>query len=201
MNEPGGASEIVAVTRLNMHDTLRARLFNARTILITGEIDEEMAHEMTEELFVLGQDPGEVTLLITSYGGLADAGGAIIRAIRTAQRVGCVVTGEVRGYAMSMAALILQTCDVRFVAREDIVMVHGFTGMTVGDVRNTEADAQMTRRLTKIYSEFMAERNTSEDEKYHNPAYWRAVLEDSKPNYFFGEEALANGLVDSLIDG
>ena len=201
MSAQGGASEIVSVTRLNMHDTLRARLFNARTILITGEIDEEMAHEMTEELFVLGQDPGDVTLLITSYGGQVDAGGAIIRAIRSVQRAGCTVTGEVRGYAMSMAALILQSCDVRFVAREDIVMVHGFTGMAIGDVRNTEADAKMTRRLTTIYSEFMAERNTAEDEKYHSQDYWKAVLEDAKPNYFFGEEALESGLVDSLIDG
>jgi ATP-dependent protease ClpP protease subunit len=138
-------------------------------------------------------------LLITSYGGAVDAGGAIIRAIRYAQEKGCTVVGEVRGYAMSMAVAILQACDVRLAAPEDIVMVHGFTGQTIGDVRNQDADARMTKQLTTVYAKFYAERSTADDSQYHSIDYWAKLLKDSLPHYYFGHEALEKGLIDEVI--
>lgn len=186
-------------SRLNFCDLLEARLYNQRTLILNGEIEECGAGLLTNQFQTLAECGDEITLLITSLGGSVEAGGAIIRAIRYAQERGCGVTGEVRGYAMSMAVLVLQACDLRLAAPEDIVMVHGFTGSTVGDFRNAEADARMTRQLTGIYAKLFADRSTAEDTQYHSEEYWSRLLKDSLPHYYFGHEALEKGLIDEVL--
>ncbi len=186
-------------SHLNYCDLLEAKLYNERTLILNGEIEECGAGLLTNQFQTLAEGGGEITMLVTSYGGAVDAGGAIIRAVRYAQGRGCRVVGEVRGYAMSMAAVILQACDFRFCAPEDVVMVHGFAGSAVGDIRNQEADVKLTKRLTDIYGKFFAERSTAEDARYHDEGFWRRLLEDSLPHYFFGHEALEAGLIDEVI--
>ncbi|KKK58712.1 hypothetical protein LCGC14_3041680, partial [marine sediment metagenome] len=178
---------------------IEARMYNSRTLVCVGEIEEYGAGQLANQFQTLAEEPEEITLLITSYGGAVDAGGAILRAVRYAQHKGCTVIGEVRGYAMSMAAIVLQQCDLRFATPEDIVMVHGFTGASVGDVRNTAEDLRVTRKLTQIYSKFFADRSTADDEKYHDKKYWKKLLEDSLPHNYFGEEALKVGLIDEVL--
>lgn len=192
-------SEIPLRADLCYHDYLKGLLFNRRIVIINGEIMEYVAEEMTYTLGALAVLPEPITILITSYGGAVDAGTAIIRSIRSAQEQGVQVLGEVRGYAMSMAAIILQACDLRYAAPEDIVMVHGFSGAAVGDIRNQEADVKMVKKLTEIYSKFFAERSTAEDTKYHDVEYWKRLLEDSMPHYYFGHESQEIGLIDEVI--
>ena len=187
-------------SHLNFHDLIEATMYNARTLVCVGEIEEYGAGQLANQFQTLAESGKEITLLITSYGGAVDAGGAIIRAIRYAQGKGCSVVGEVRGYAMSMAAIVLQTCDLRFAAPEDVIMVHGFSGASVGDVRNQAEDLRITKKLTDIYGKFFAERSTADDAKYHDEAYWRSLLEDSLPHNYFGREALRVGLIDAVID-
>ena len=186
-------------SHLNFHDLIEATMYNSRTLVCVGEIEEYGAGQLANQFQTLAESGEEITLLITSYGGAVDAGGAIIRAIRYAQNKGCKVIGEVRGYAMSMAAIILQACDIRFAAPEDIVMIHGISGAAIGDVRNQAEDLKMTKRLTDIYGKFFAERSTAKDEKYHDEAYWRKLLEDSLPHNYFGSEALEVGLIDEVL--
>ena len=185
---------------LNFHDLIEARMFNSRTLVCVGEIEEYGAGQLANQFQTLAEEPEEITLLITSYGGAVDAGGAILRAIRYAQNAGCNIIGEVRGYAMSMAAIILQQCNLRFAAPEDIIMVHGFAGVSVGDVRNQAEDLRVTKKLTDIYGKFFADRSTANDKKYHDEKYWRKLLEDSLPHNYFGSEALKLGLIDAIID-
>ncbi len=184
---------------LNFCDLIEARMFNDRVISINGEIEECGAGLVTNQFQVMAGCGDKITLLITSPGGSVEAGGAIIRAIRYAQDAGCTVIGEVRGYAMSMGATILQACDARLAAPEDIIMVHGFVGQSVGDTRNTEADAKMVRQLTEIYSEFYAVRNTAGAAVYRDVRYWTRLLKDSLPHYYFGREALEKGLIDEVL--
>ena len=180
-------------------DHLKAQLYNDRIIAICGDIDEYYAGKVTTRMYTLSETKEDIQLLLTSYGGEIDAGGAIIRAIRHAQNKGCTIIGEVRGYAMSMAAVILQVCDVRFASPEDIIMVHGSTSITVGSIRNQEADVDLAKKLMDIHAHFFADRNTSDDKEYHKLKYWRKLLDDNYPRYYFGEEALKIGLIDEVI--
>lgn len=196
---PEPKNKIVLKTGFCYNDYLKGRLFNDRVVVINGEIMEYTAEDMTLNMAALAGTSEPITVLITSYGGAVDAGTAVIRSIRAAQDKGIQVLGEVRGYAMSMATLILQACDVRHAAPEDIIMVHGFSGVAIGDFRNQEADLKLTQRLTEIYSKFFAERSTAEDSKYHDAEYWKRLLEDSLPHYYFGHEAYEIGLIDEVI--
>ena len=186
-------------SHLNFHDLIEATMYNARTLVCVGEIEEYGAGQLANQFQTLAESGEEITLLITSYGGAVDAGGAIIRAIRYAQGKGCSVVGEVRGYAMSMAGIILQACDLRFAAPEDVIMVHGFSGVSVGDVRNQAEDHKMTKKLTDIYGKFFAERSTADDAKYHDESHWRKLPEDSLPHNYFGHQALEVGLIDEVL--
>jgi ATP-dependent protease ClpP protease subunit len=167
--------------------------------MICGDIDEYYAGKITTRAHTLSETKEDIQILITSYGGELYPGGAIIRAIRHAQDKGCAVIGEVRGYAMSMAAIILQSCDVRFASLEDIIMVHGVTSVAEGSIRNQEADVNMAKKLMDVHADILANRNTSEDEQYHDKKYWRKLLDDNYPHYYFGEEALKIGLIDEVI--
>lgn len=187
-------------SHLNFYDLIEAKLYNDRTLVCVGEIEEYGAGQLSSRFQTLAESTDDITLLITSYGGAVDAGGAVVRAIRYAQGKGCVVTGEVRGYAMSMAAIILQSCDLRLAAPEDVIMVHGFSGASIGDVRNQAEDLKMTKKLTDIYGKFFAERNTAEDPRFHDEKYWRTLLEDSLPHNMFGREALEKGLIDEVLE-
>ena len=100
---------------------------------------------------------------------------------------------------MSMGAIILQHCDVRLASERDIIMVHGMHGVTVGDIRNQKADLEMNQHITDDWAHFLAARNTSEDLRYHDPAYWLNLLDDDYPHYLFGAEALKQGLLDEVI--
>ncbi len=187
-------------SHLNFHDLIEATMYNSRTLVCVGEIEEYGAGQLANQFQTLADSGEGITLLITSYGGAVDAGGAIVRAIRYAQNKGCQVVGEVRGYAMSMATIILQACDLRFCAPEDVIMVHGFSGAAIGDVRNQAEDLRVTKKLTDIYGKLFAERSTADDTKYHDEAYWRKLLEDSLPHNYFGHQALEVGLIDSIIN-
>lgn len=180
-------------------DIISTRLFNDRTIIIIGDICEDEVDNDVRKLHTMAETEGDILLLITSQGGSAEAGNALIRAIRHAQLKGCHVIGEVRGYAMSMGSIILQACDSRFAAPEDILMIHGGTSSAIGDIRNQEADIALSRKIMHTYADFIAARNTSKDETFHKSDYWRKLLADNFPHYYFGEEALEFGLIDEVI--
>lgn len=180
-------------------DHIKGILYNDRILTISGEIDEYYGSRVSCIIDSLSTTSEDIHILLTSYGGAVEAGGAIIRSIRQAQINGCNILGEVRGYAMSMAAVILQACDTRFAALEDVVMVHGITSVTMGDIRNQEADVSLAKKLMDIHAAFYAGRNTSKDDKYHDKIYWRSLLDDNFPHYYFGKEALEIGLIDEVI--
>lgn len=70
---------------------------------------------------LLSRGAPDVLVTITSDGGLVDVGLGIYDMIRLYPGV---VTGKVVGYARSMAAVILQACDVRECARHASIRIH-----------------------------------------------------------------------------
>lgn len=111
--EQSRSEEVFPGHYFDFFDLLDVRTFQQRTVVLNSRISEYTAGKLTRAFEVLstsGSPSEPVTLLISSDGGDFYAGLAIIRAIQAAQARGCSVVGEVRGYAMSMAAIILQFC-------------------------------------------------------------------------------------------
>ncbi len=183
----------------DLYDNIFARMYDERIINICGEIDETSSVYIGAKIHTLAKLPEDITLFISSFGGKVEPAGAIMRSIRDAQNRGCRVIGEVHGYAMSVAAVILQACDLRYASPEDILMVHGVSSTSSGDIRNQTADVELAKSLMDIHADFFANRNTSTEKQYNDRVYWRELLDDNYPHFYFGDEALKVGLIDEVI--
>lgn len=88
-------------------DTLVERLFRHRTLLLTGEVDDEMAERVCSELVLLANDDDrrDIVLHINSPGGSVLAGMAIYDTMRLIPND--VVTVAV-GFAASMGQVLLR---------------------------------------------------------------------------------------------
>jgi len=179
--------------------TERQILRQHRIVALVGEIGSRLACRFAEDMSLLrltSKDP--ITIIISSNGGEVEYGLACVRAIHKAQQEGIHITGEVHGCAMSMAFLILQCCDKRTMGKPDVLMSHGFTTFTIGDMRNLESE----RKLLKIWQEYFANliARRCVVEEYLNPNYWLPIMADNTPLFYSSEECLKMGLIDKVED-
>ena len=98
--------------------------FDRRTIYITGEVDDEMAHKTIVALEALDKEDGDIRVFLNSGGGEEIDGYAIHDAI-TMCRNRVVVEGF--GNIQSVAAAIFQAGDLRRIAPNATFMIHNGT--------------------------------------------------------------------------
>ena len=174
----------------------RKLLRESNMVLICGEIEDCSAQDFIEDIYlIMNKNSEPITILIASDGGNVEQGLACIRAIRKAQEKGIKVIGSVHGAAMSMAFFILQACDVRKMGQLDILMAHGITSFTHGDLRNIEAEQKLMKFWQAKIASMLASRCKND---YSKLEFWTAILSDNKPNYYTSTEALEMGLIDEV---
>lgn len=179
----------------------RKELRKQRIIILSGDIDIGTAHEFIEDITILTKESKEpITVIITSPGGSAFAGFAVVRAIRYAQRHGVKVIGSVYGQAMSMAFYILQCCDIRKMGNLCILMAHGVTTGFVGDMRNVDAEKKLLTMWQTELAKLVSERCTNKNHKACQHDYWVELLRDNTPQFYSASESLEMGLVDKVYD-
>jgi len=177
-------------------DDERRLLREANTIVLCGEIEDCSAQEFIEDFYlIMNKSNNPITVLIASDGGNVEQGLACIRAIRKAQEKGIKIIGSVHGSAMSMAFFILQACDVRKMGQLDILMAHGITSFTHGDIRNLNAEQKLMKFWQEKIATLLANRCKND---YSKIEFWTAILSDNKPNYYTSSEALEMGLIDEV---
>jgi len=180
-------------------DMLKTAALKRREVYLDAYVDSELAVRMIREISLLSETPGPITLRISSNGGSVESELAIVDSLRAAQHKGCTITGEVYGHSMSAAFEVLQACDVRRMGKNAILMVHGITSWTVGDLRDLNAEQKLLARLHRDQAAFHAERCTAADgSKYRTVEFWLEILESNTPVYLFPDEALAWGVVDEV---
>lgn len=174
----------------------RKVLRNNRVVLLFGEIETDEAEDFTQDMEIMVSESIEpITIKISSGGGSVDAGLACIREIQKVQSLGVCIIGEVYGHAQSIAFLILQTCNERTMGTLDLLMAHGITSYTHGDLRNLEAERELLTFWRKEFASLIASRANGSTEEY-----WENVLEDSTPKYFTSAVAFDLGLID-VVEG
>ncbi len=176
----------------------RRKLRDNRTIILSGELYDNTAMETIQDLEILPLSDEPVRLIIASEGGEVFSGLAIMRAIKKAQQRGMRIIGEVHGQAMSMAFFVLQCCDERVMGKYDNLMCHGVTTVTIGDMKNIEAETKLLIKFRGDFAELVAERCTAEGSEYKEAGYWHAILEDNTPQFYDSKEALEMGLIDRV---
>ena len=167
-------------------------LFDARTVLITGTVSQEMAKDVCARLLALAQvsnDP--ITVIVSSPGGHVESGDMIHDTIK-------FIAPEVRilgmGWVASAGALIYVSVPLerRFCTPNTRFLLHQPSGGAGGMASDIEIQAReilkMRDRLNKIFSE-ATKQPLERIEKDTDRDYWMSP-----------EEGIAYGLVGKVVE-
>lgn len=166
-------------------------LIKSRTILLTGEIDDKKAREVTAKLVALSSDSNEpIVLLLSSPGGHVESGDMIHDIIKF---VSAPVKIIGTGWVASAGALIFCAAekDNRFALPNTRFMLHEPRGGIGGQATDVEIQAReiikMRQRLNKIFAEATGQ-SLKKIEADTDRDFWMSA-----------EEAMSYGLVGKVI--
>ena len=174
------------------HSDLFSRLLSSRIIILSGEVDDDMASLAVAQLLYLESlDPNkDIQIYINSPGGSVPAGMAIYD---TMQHVKCDVSTICVGLAASMGAFLLAggTSGKRFSLPNAEIMIHQPSGGAKGQATDIQIAAQNIQRTKNKLNELLAANTgrTLEEVTY----------DTDRDNFMSAEEALEYGLIDQII--
>lgn len=134
-----------------------------------------------------------IKLRFHSGGGSVYDGMAMMTTI---QGLRALTHGYVDGLAASMAAILLQGCDKRYMAKHSRLMVHQGSGMTYGQSSEHRRTADQLDSINDEFAQILADRTGKE--KQFILDNW---LAEGKDKWFTAQEALAAGLIDEIVQG
>ena len=136
--------------------SMEDRLLKHRTILIYGQIDMNLAMEVTKRLLVMdAESQEEIRIFINSPGGHVESGDTIYDMIRFVKSTVKVIG---TGWVASAGALIYAAADVenRYSLPNTRFLLHQPAGGATGQAADIAIEAQeiikMRRRLNEIFA-------------------------------------------------
>src|SRR5689334_17226065 len=170
-----------------------SRLLNERIVFIGTPVDDQVANIVVAQLIHLeSQDPDkDISLYINSPGGIVYSGLAIYD---TMQFISPDVQTICFGVAMSMGSLLLAggAPGKRMALPNSRILIHQPSGGFEGQSADIEIHAREVLALRARVDEIYAKHTDQSVERVH------ADME--RDRFFTGEEAVAYGLVDRVIE-
>ncbi|TDL30810.1 ATP-dependent Clp endopeptidase proteolytic subunit ClpP [Jeotgalibacillus sp. S-D1] len=169
-----------------------SRLLKDRIIMVSEEINDQMANSIVAQLLFLAADnpEKEVSLYINSPGGSTTAGFAIYD---TMQYIKPDIRTICTGMAASFGAILLigGTKGKRMALPNSEIMIHQPLGGARGQATDLEISAKRILKLREHINGIIADRTGQTIEK---------IAADTDRDYFMtAEEALTYGIVDEII--
>ncbi len=168
-----------------------SRLLEDRIIMLSGEIDDNLANIIVSELIYLeGKDPDkDICLYINSPGGSVTAGLAIYD---TMNYIKCDVSTICIGMAASMGAFILSSGakGKRFCLPNSEIMIHQPLGGAQGQASDIKIQAEHILKIKAKLNKILAENTGKTIETVEK--------DTDRDNYLSAEEALEYGLIDKI---
>lgn len=171
---------------------LAAKMLEARTIVISGQVDEKLAERVMSQTVILNSlshDP--IRVIVTSQGGHVDSGYAIHDLFRFVESP-IVTIGA--GWVASIGVPILLSAekDSRFCLPNTRFLLHQPSGGAGGQATDIRIAAEEILKLRERLNGMLAEETGQSIEK---------VQSDSDRNFWMtAEEALEYGLVSRIIE-
>jgi ATP-dependent Clp protease, protease subunit len=169
-----------------------SRLLNDRVVFLGGEVTEELANLIVAQLVHLESDDPDkdISLYINSPGGSVYAGLAIYDAM---QFIKPDVATICYGIAMSMGSFLLAggAAGKRMALPNSRILIHQPSGGFQGQSTDIEIHAREVLALRARVDEIYA--------KHTNQAVERVHADMERDRFFTGEEAVAYGLVDRVL--
>ena len=172
-------------------DSLLDRLLKTRTIVLAGEIDQDLAERVISELMILDADSHEpIRVLVTSQGGHVDSGFAVHDVMRFISSK--VITIGV-GWVASIAVPIMFGAEKedRYSLPNTRFLIHQPSGGIGGQLQDIRIEAQEMLKIRERLNQLIARETGQSVEK---------VRADSDRNFWMSaEEARKYGLVSRII--
>lgn len=169
-----------------------SRLLKDRIIMLSGELDDELANSIVAQLLFLAAEDNEkdIYIYINSPGGSISAGMAIYD---TMNLVNPDVATICTGMAASMAAFLLAsgTKGKRYALPNSEIMIHQPMGGVKGQSTEIQIVAEHIQRLRKRMNAIFAEKTGKSIEQINR--------DTERDNYMFAEEALEYGIIDEIM--
>jgi len=187
MNEqPRPAENPAAIT-----ESLRERLFKARTLVISGEINQQLASHVIAQLIALSTDSDEpITMFINSQGGHVESGDTIHDVIRFIKpRVRMVGTG----WVASAGALIYIAAprEDRYCLPNTRFLLHQPAGGVSGSAADIEIEAREILKMRQRINRLFAQQTGQPLER---------IEDDTRRNFWLEAEAAKEyGLVGKIV--
>lgn len=170
---------------------LYSRLLEDRIILLTGEIDDNLANIIVSELLYLDSvNHNDIQMYINSPGGSVTAGMAIydtMNFIKSKVSTICV------GISASMGAFLLSSGEVglRYALPNSEIMIHQPLGGAQGQAIEIKIAAEHILKLRDKLNKILAINTKQELQK---------IEIDTDRDYFMSaDEALKYGLIDEIL--
>ena len=173
-------------------DLVAARLFEARSIVVTGEIDQKVAALVTAQLLAMAaESDDEITFYINSQGGHVESGDTIHDMIRfVTPRVRMVGTG----WVASIGALIYVAVprEQRFCLPNTRFLLHQPWGGSGGTASDIEIEAREILRMRDRLNRIFARETKQPLER---------IEEDTHRNFWLdADAAMKYGLVGKIVE-
>ena len=185
--------EETPVTELSVSSSslIDERLFKARTVIITGEINQKVAARVMAQLLALAVDSSDdITVYINSQGGHVESGDTIHDLVRfLAPRIKMVGTGWVASIAALIYVAVPRTD--RFCLPNTRFLLHQPAGGTGGSASDIEIEAKEILKMRDRLNRRFAEQIGQPLER---------IEEDTHRNFWLGaEDAVKYGIVGKII--
>ena len=164
-----------------------------KTIVLVGEVDDDMFEMLAKNLHALDTKSGEITIKLMSEGGSVTVARGIYDLIR-----GCknVVRIQCYGEVASSATIILQAADRRIMAPNSKLMVHvGEEGAPRSKPRDMDRLVQ-EHRVDEKWMEDIYLKKIKEKKPRYTRKNLKAMLEYD--TYLNPKQALELGLCDEI---
>ena len=166
-------------------------LLKTRTVLVTGQIDQEVAEKVISQLLVLdAQNHDPIRIIITSQGGHVDSGYAIHDMIRYIESPVSTIGA---GWVASIAVPILFGAkkENRYSLPNTRFLIHQPSGGAGGQAADIRIEAQQILKIRERINQLIAKETGQPLEK---------VALDSDRNYWMdADEAVKYGLITKIV--
>jgi ATP-dependent Clp protease protease subunit len=174
-----------------LSDNLRERLFKARTLVISGEVNQQLAAQVISQLLAMDAESDKpITIYINSQGGHVESGDTIHDLIRF---VRSPVTIVGTGWVASAGALIYVAVprERRYCLPNTRFLLHQPAGGVGGQASDIEIEAReilaMRERLNRVFA-----RETGQP--------LEKIEEDTRRNFWLSAQAAQDyGLVGQIV--
>ncbi|MDZ4860106.1 MAG: ATP-dependent Clp protease proteolytic subunit [Candidatus Hydrogenedentes bacterium] len=171
---------------------MMGHLLKTRTIVLAGQVDQEMAERVISQLFVLDTESHEpIRVIVTSQGGHVDSGYAIHDMLRYVESdVFCIGAGWVASIAVPIL-LGARKKENRVSLPNTRFLLHQPSGGAGGQLQDIRIEAQEILKIRQKINELIAKETGQKVEK---------VALDSDRNFWMSaEEAMKYGIISRIV--